>query len=150
MSDTSPQSPAAKCDELKPCPFCGEKSIAIHDDHDSKPLQQTHISYWGYCNACSAEGRWADSTNEAIQFWNTRHFPEPPADEGLEVIAEKAVIKLMEYDNMDFNEDEQYDHIQRIKTILSALNQAVAKVTKRDEAIKQCQKAILALTKPKE
>lgn len=52
--------------ELKPCPFCGEKSRIDMYKHFYRVL----------CTNCPALTEWLYSEQEAIEAWNTR------ADEG--------------------------------------------------------------------
>jgi hypothetical protein len=139
MNEISPQSPAAKCAELKPCPFCGGAFIKTHPKMSgqwpstSQPkLEELTQGGWRVtCYGCGI-GTWNNlkySREETIQVWNTRHFPEPPADEGLEEIAERLITKL----NSPFLH--RHEHA---RVILSAMQQAVAKVTKeRDEYIEK-------------
>ncbi len=51
-------------EELKPCPFCGEKeNLIIH--------MGTGWQYFVICKKCNAD-RFAESKENAIKAWNTR------------------------------------------------------------------------------
>lgn len=144
---TPNQPPAAECAELKPCPFCGEQVYLIQQSKDGLfyILHSKNVT-------CYAD-EWKYSNKAALILkWNTRHFPslpadrvcncgegfigshhqscpsfksKPPADEGLEEIVEQ-----LQRDSRTC-----ISHAEVKSIILSALNQAVAKVTKeRDEA----------------
>ena len=49
-------------DELKPCPFCGSKSININGN------QKRYVS----CYVCGARTKNGNTTKEAINRWNER------------------------------------------------------------------------------
>ena len=57
-------------DELKPCPFCGEKAeIYLGDSSDGYIKGTQYIE--AYCNKCGASIK-ARLVAEAIKKWNTR------------------------------------------------------------------------------
>lgn len=142
MSD---KSPAAKCTELKPCPFCG-KAPTIK--------QAGKTNYWWVgceiclgsvcqdCNGCGVSHSNYDKST-AIEVWNTRHFPLPPADKGL-LIKEVAIAALKANWTETFLRSPSgtilvSKSVEFIAPLInSALNQAVAKVTKeRDDAARR-------------
>jgi hypothetical protein len=47
-------------------------------------------------------------------------------DSTLKELAEKIVKKLLEYDNMDFNPEEQHDHDRRVTFVKDAILKAAA------------------------
>lgn len=49
-------------DELKPCPFCGSKSILV-----TKPT-----TWQAWCTSCKAIGPWKIEKRDAIEAWNKR------------------------------------------------------------------------------
>ena len=49
-------------DELKPCPFCGSKSINIKGNKKR----------YAICYICAARTKNGDTTKEAIKRWNER------------------------------------------------------------------------------
>ncbi len=51
--------------ELKPCPFCGEKLNLTYDGLLSE-------IYWIRCGECYTTGPTKDTTEEAIKAWNWR------------------------------------------------------------------------------
>lgn len=80
--------------KLLPCPFCGWEHPQIIDDELTKNKEQTHISWWGYCTRCSAEGQWADTKPQAVIYWNTRTQPTLPTAEEIRRIAEKCALTI--------------------------------------------------------
>ena len=49
--------------DLKPCPFCGNKEVAI---------RKGKYMWWGVCIACGASGAYKSRKAEAIEAWNRR------------------------------------------------------------------------------
>ena len=54
--------------ELKPCPFCGSKSVWVADNI----LDYLFIGYNVHCNGCGAETRYTKDRDKAIERWNRR------------------------------------------------------------------------------
>lgn len=54
--------------ELKPCPFCGYKSVEILED-DNKFL---YYRYMSQCQKCGAGAGRGHTKQEAIEAWNRR------------------------------------------------------------------------------
>lgn len=50
-------------EKLKPCPFCGSKSVTVCELYPSS---------YARCRACGAEGSLRDSHDEAAAAWNRR------------------------------------------------------------------------------
>jgi hypothetical protein len=50
-------------------------------------------------------------------------------------LAEKIVVELMEYDNMDFNDEEQHQHDRRVTFVSDALRAALSKQTEEVERL---------------
>lgn len=82
--------------ELKPCPFCGDKRVAIHYEHDPDGFGKFSIVR---CHACGAQsqGVFASTGNdcplhyeEVRDAWNRRATPAPGAP-GQEAAAVQAV-----------------------------------------------------------
>ena len=65
MSDTATAAPT-----LLPCPFCGNANAIMYDD-----LLTFHVD----CLSCGATGGVSSYRNGAIDAWNTRTQPTPPA-----------------------------------------------------------------------
>ena len=53
---------------LKPCPFCGSKSVWVADNI----LDYMFIGYNVHCNGCGAETRYTKDRDKAIERWNRR------------------------------------------------------------------------------
>lgn len=53
-----------KSEELKPCPFCGSRTIHI--------LRPKHGGFYPYCYGCDMELEGKGTEAEAIDAWNTR------------------------------------------------------------------------------
>ena len=51
--------------ELKPCPFCGSKDLAV------ECTDGVGLPYVTCCN-CGVDGAWSPTHNEAIMKWNIR------------------------------------------------------------------------------
>ena len=54
-------------EELKPCPFCGSKSVTVCELYPSS---------YARCRACGAEGSLCSSHDEAAAVWNRRTYPK--------------------------------------------------------------------------
>lgn len=50
-------------EELKPCPFCGDKTVYVYWREEQ---------YFVSCNNCDCEGGKQDTQEEAIKAWNRR------------------------------------------------------------------------------
>lgn len=72
--------------KLKPCPFCGSKSVEIE-----KPFRRSKVIPWVVkCSICRANV--FDRTKKAVvKTWNTRH--EPPTPGGAIVPAGNARLR---------------------------------------------------------
>ena len=57
--------------ELKPCPFCGSKSL---------PITASFGEWWVICNGCRAGTDMCSSREEVFYRWNTR-TPDPMLEE---------------------------------------------------------------------
>ena len=55
-------------EELKPCPFCGEKTELEIDD----PFEFIAEDFFVFCNKCSTTGPLGETKDEAIAAWNRR------------------------------------------------------------------------------
>ena len=62
-------------DELKPCPFCGNKYPAIGYDSDMKALNRENC-VTARCRQCGAETRKFPNASDAASSWNTRSTPK--------------------------------------------------------------------------
>lgn len=52
--------------ELKPCPFCGNKEVRLVDNI-------SELGYaWVSCPKCYTEGPTKDANKEAMEAWNSR------------------------------------------------------------------------------
>ena len=56
-------------DELKPCPFCGDKAILLHRYISGIANKK---AYWVKCGKCQSKIQERNSTKKAIEFWNNR------------------------------------------------------------------------------
>jgi Lar family restriction alleviation protein len=56
-----------KNQQLKPCPFCGNKKMTEED-----VLFYEHIEYAVICNKCDAAGPFGKTEKQAISIWNKR------------------------------------------------------------------------------
>ena len=54
--------------ELKPCPFCGYKRVAILEDEN----EYLAYRYSSQCQKCGASARMGRTKQEAIEAWNRR------------------------------------------------------------------------------
>lgn len=55
-----------KSDELKPCPFCGNKVVWVFQDDCKPPIFDAN------CDDCGATGAPTDTKKQAILAWNMR------------------------------------------------------------------------------
>ena len=58
--------------EMKPCPFCGSKSVRLAEN----TLEGHFIGYSVHCNGCGVENRYTKDKEEAVNAWNTRYLIE--------------------------------------------------------------------------
>lgn len=54
--------------KLKPCPFCGWKSILILENEN----EYLYYRYFSQCQKCGAGARRGHTKKEAIEAWNRR------------------------------------------------------------------------------
>lgn len=62
-------------DELKPCPFCGEETVHVHDSYCAGN------GFMVLCANCTAEGPLCNTEVEAATEWNRRAHPAPERSE---------------------------------------------------------------------
>jgi len=53
---------------LKPCPFCGSRSVETFGLHDIFPATPFNV----FCKKCRAMGPFYQTIEEAIEAWNRR------------------------------------------------------------------------------
>lgn len=54
--------------DLKPCPFCGSKSVHLAEN----TLEGHFIGYSVHCNGCGVENRYTKHMKKAVNAWNAR------------------------------------------------------------------------------
>lgn len=85
---------------LKPCPFCGNKAYLIPLDPDGP--DDTHMVEC-LAKGCGTCGNECPTPQEAADFWNTRQSPEP--EDELLVDEQIAAILLACVETEIFNDD---------------------------------------------
>ena len=65
--------------EILPCPFCND--YGAEEAQSGTPNMRGGFKRSVYCNTCFAEGPPADTSEEAIEHWNTR---APAPNQGAE------------------------------------------------------------------
>jgi hypothetical protein len=129
-------------EELKPCPFCGDKRVAIHFEHDPDGFGKFSMVR---CHACGAQsqGVFASTGNdcplhyeEVRDAWNTRSTQATPdaAEAGKDAAAVQAV-QAVGADAKDaarwrmlpaFFEEYQIDAMKLYRDIDASLDEAAA------------------------
>ena len=55
-------------EDLKPCPFCGGKTIEI----EFAPVSCEYYPYYCYCSYCGGSGGRRKTIEKAVKAWNRR------------------------------------------------------------------------------
>lgn len=58
----------AKCEGLKPCPFCEATYISLRDDSEC----QKKFPFYAECQNCGARSGVCDSPETVFELWNSR------------------------------------------------------------------------------
>ena len=61
--------------EMDSCPFCSSSNVSLEQFRASRRLEHNV-----HCNECQADGPVADTPEEAVELWNTRHDKKQRGD----------------------------------------------------------------------
>lgn len=77
-------------DELKPCPFCGSRSISM-----TKAVGGFQLWCYG-CDACHAMSAYEGSETAALHAWNRRPTPEQSSEAREQLESARRVLKVLD------------------------------------------------------
>lgn len=92
--------------EMKPCPFCGQREVAVIKRHDAEhPFTLYSLVQ---CASCLAEGPLALDADEAVEMWNRRASKADEIAAALrttgttaEKLTERIITAIMRGENAD-------------------------------------------------